>query len=112
MEKKSKTSERLKQLRLEKELTQEELGKIIGMTKQSVYNYENGKRKCDEESLIKLAEFFNVSVDYLIGHETIRKSYLSTLSIKQKRILELSGCLNDNQLTLLEQVILEFIKNK
>ena len=69
-------------------------------------------RKCDEESLIKLAEFFNVSVDYLIGHESIRKSYLSTLSIKQKRILELSDCLNDNQLTLLEQVMLEFIKNK
>ena len=40
MEKKSKASERLKQLRLEKELTQEELGKIIGITKQSVYNYE------------------------------------------------------------------------
>lgn len=68
-----KQGEILKSLRLEKGLTQEELGKIINQSKQTVYNWENDKRKCDVESLFKLAKFFDVTIDYLTGYSNDRK---------------------------------------
>lgn len=58
---------RLKRLRSEKKITQEELGKQINVTKVSVSGYENGNRSPDTETLQRLASFFNVSVDYLLG---------------------------------------------
>ncbi|WP_199427066.1 helix-turn-helix domain-containing protein [Thermaerobacillus caldiproteolyticus] len=59
--------DRLKKLRLEKKLTQEELGKRINVTKVSISGYENGNRTPDTETLQKLADFFNVTTDYLLG---------------------------------------------
>ncbi|ASA96856.1 helix-turn-helix transcriptional regulator [Anoxybacillus flavithermus] len=59
--------DRLKRLRLEKKLTQEELGKKINVTKVSISGYENGNRTPDTETLQKLADFFNVTTDYLLG---------------------------------------------
>jgi HTH-type transcriptional regulator, competence development regulator len=59
--------DRLRRLRLEKKLTQEELGKKINVTKVSISGYENGNRTPDTETLQKLADFFNVTTDYLLG---------------------------------------------
>lgn len=59
--------DRLKQLRDEKKLTQEELGKIINVTKVSISGYENGNRNPDIETLHNIADYFNVSSDYLMG---------------------------------------------
>lgn len=58
---------RLKILRSEKKITQEELGKVVNVTKVSISGYENGNRTPDTETLQKLADFFNVSTDYLLG---------------------------------------------
>lgn len=59
--------ERLKILRTEKEMTGEELGDIFNVTKTAISNWENGNRFPDEPVLIKLADYFNVSLDYLLG---------------------------------------------
>jgi HTH-type transcriptional regulator, competence development regulator len=59
--------DRLRKLRLDKKLTQEELGKKINVTKVSISGYENGNRTPDTETLQKLADFFNVTTDYLLG---------------------------------------------
>ncbi|MGG3210594.1 helix-turn-helix transcriptional regulator [Geobacillus stearothermophilus] len=59
--------DRLRKLRQEKKLTQEELGKKINVTKVSISGYENGNRTPDTETLQKLADFFNVTTDYLLG---------------------------------------------
>ena len=85
-----KQGEILKSLRLEKGLTQEELGKIINQSKQTVYNWENDKRKCDVESLFKLAKFFDVTIDYLfvcpmIHVELPHKNIFITLYNKRLR---------------------------
>lgn len=61
--------ERLRELRKDKGLTTTELGNIIGCSNPTITNYERGYRKPDPETLIKLAEFFGVSVDYLLGLE-------------------------------------------
>lgn len=61
--------ERLKKLRMSRTMTQEQLGKIINVTKVSISGYENGNRSPDTETLQKIADFFDVSTDYLLGRD-------------------------------------------
>lgn len=67
MEHKIKFKENLKELRLEKNLGQVELSKAIGVSKGIISLWENGLREPSMYCLILLAEFFNVSIDELIG---------------------------------------------
>jgi Predicted transcriptional regulators len=64
--------DRIKEERSRKKLTQEELGQIIGITQQAVGRWEKGIASPDREVLEKLADFFDVSVDYLLGRSDIR----------------------------------------
>lgn len=59
----------LKKLRKENKLTQSDLGEAIGIGQTSIANYENGKRFPDEKNLIRIADYFNISLDLLIGRE-------------------------------------------
>lgn len=63
---------RLKKLRLEKNESLESIAKILNVTLQTISNYENGKREMTPNTIIKLAEYFNVSTDYLLGKSDIR----------------------------------------
>lgn len=65
----------LRILRLEKKLTQEQLGKMIGVSQQNINSYENHDVVPELTNLMKLAEYFEVSVDFLIGYTTIRHKY-------------------------------------
>jgi len=56
----------IKRLRLEKSLNQEQLAEQLHVTRQAVSNWENGKTQPDIETLTRIAEFFGVSVEYLI----------------------------------------------
>ncbi len=57
----------LKELRNEKHLTGEELGKKLNVTKVAISNWENGNRTPDTDMLKKIANYFEVSLDYLLG---------------------------------------------
>ena len=57
----------LKELRTERNLGQVELAKAIGVSKGVISLWENGLREPTMYSLISLAEFFNVSIDELVG---------------------------------------------
>lgn len=59
--------ERLKDLRHEKKLSQAELAKHIGVSQRSISSWETGFRQPDYETLEKLAAFFDVSTDFLLG---------------------------------------------
>ncbi len=61
--------EKLKELRKEKGISLKELGSIIGAAESTMSLYENGKRQPDYETLLKLAEYFGVTVDYLLRGE-------------------------------------------
>lgn len=61
--------QRLKELRLKKGLTQTEIGKKIGVKQSTFTNWENGKREPNFETLIKLADLLEVSVDLLLGRK-------------------------------------------
>ncbi len=60
-------SENIKRLRLEKELTQETLAEFLGVTSQSVSNWERGESYPDITTLPSIASFFDISVDDLLG---------------------------------------------
>lgn len=63
---------RLKQLRLEKELLQTDIAKIINKSERTVGFYETGERDMNTETLATLANFFNCSIDYLLGKSNVR----------------------------------------
>ncbi len=60
---------RLRELRKEKNMSQEDLGKILGVTKVSVSGYENGTRVPSMKILNNILDIFLVSADYLLGRE-------------------------------------------
>lgn len=58
---------KLKELRLEKKINQSELGEIIGISPSTVGMYERDQRFPDKDILGKIADYFDVSIDYLLG---------------------------------------------
>ena len=60
-------SERIKELRRQRKMTQTALGEIIHVGPDSIYIYEKGKAYPEVRNLIILADFFGVSTDYLLG---------------------------------------------
>lgn len=62
----NKFSKRFKELRLERNLTQLEMGKIFGLSGSAVLKWERGFEP-NFDTLMKIAKFFNVTVDYLLG---------------------------------------------
>ncbi len=67
----NKFKEILKELRKEKNLTQKALSKEIYVSEDCVYCWEKGRSEPSITDLINLANFFNVSVDYLVGRADI-----------------------------------------
>lgn len=61
---------RLKQLRTENDINQSNVAELLDVTRQAYSRYEREERELGYDMLCKLADYFNVSVDYLIGHET------------------------------------------
>lgn len=66
---------RIRDLREDKDLTQSELAKLLGCTQQTYSRYESGEITIDIYNLIKLANFYNTSCDYLLGLTDISKPY-------------------------------------
>lgn len=60
-------AERIKALRTEQGMTQDTLGEIIGVKRYAVYTYEKGLNYPEVRCLIALADYFGVSIDYLVG---------------------------------------------
>ena len=60
---------RLKELRKKMDISQTELGKLLGVTKVSISGYENGTRVPSMEVLMNIIKLFDVSADYLLGRE-------------------------------------------
>lgn len=71
---------RLRQLRLDKNLRQEQVAKLIGVNKSAISTYENNTRQPSFDILVRLATIYRVSTDYLLGMTNIRSLDLSGLS--------------------------------
>lgn len=79
----------IKVLRKNNKLTQKDMAGILNITQPSYCDWENGKTRPSIEDLIKLADYFGVSVDYLIGRESEdgRVIIENGLSEKQRNLL-------------------------
>ena len=64
---KNKFSERLKELRREKNLLQSELAKDLHVCKSAISGWEIGRNQPNYDLLIEIAEYFEVTIDYLLG---------------------------------------------
>lgn len=64
---------RVKQLRIEKKLTQQELAEMVGVLKGSVSKWECGITRPEFETLDKLCDIFNVSLSYLLGSSDVKE---------------------------------------
>lgn len=58
---------RLKELRVETGLNQKEVAKILGIAQPTLSGWETGRTQIDYDNLIKAADYFNVTIDYLLG---------------------------------------------
>ncbi len=81
---------RIKSLREDRDLKQIDVAKITGIDQRSLSNYETGKTKPDSDTIIRLADFFGVSCDYLLGVTdtdlSMPKDVIKELQNIQKRI--------------------------
>jgi len=68
-----KFKERLVELKLEKKLSSKEIAEIIGVSKRAVNEYLKGDINPSIQNLIKLADLFNCSLDYLVGRDFKQK---------------------------------------
>lgn len=62
--------EKLRQIRKEAGITMKQLAVAVGVAEASISFYETGKRQPDIDTLCRLANYFNVSIDYLVGNNT------------------------------------------
>ena len=69
------TYPRLRNLREDGELLQKDLAAYLGVAQTTYSNYEIGEREVPIPVLIKLANYYHTSVDYLLGLTTVRKPY-------------------------------------
>lgn len=60
---------RIRELRRAKGITMKQLGIAVGLAESTISQYENGKRQPDNETLVKLSNFFGVTVGYVLGAE-------------------------------------------
>ncbi len=81
-----KFSQRLKELRKEKNLTQVELGSILNYGYTTIANYENGRNHPSLKDIIRIANIFDVSVDYLIGNSDVK--YMERKNLWYKKIMK------------------------
>ena len=77
----------LRELRLEKKVTQKEVGDAIGMAESTISLYESGKRQADYETLLKLAEFFDCTLDHLLGRDALYAKKDAPAELSDKDIM-------------------------
>lgn len=80
--------ERLQSLRKEKGLTQKDIADILKVAPSTIGMYEQGRRDPDTDTIRLLAEFFNVSIDYLLGNAEKLTEQPISLTIKEQQDLD------------------------
>ena len=87
----------LKKLRKNLGLTQEEIASKLCLARSTYRNYENNEREPNIETLIKIADYFDVSLDYLCGRQNKNLIFTDSLSVGQKKLIELIKRLTPDQ---------------
>ena len=97
-------AENIRSFRKQKKMTQEKLAEALGVTVGAVYKWESGLSQPELGMLVELADFFDVSVDVLLGYKMKDNRLDSTLS----RLMELCQSLDPEAITEAEKAIARF----
>ncbi|MGT2896024.1 helix-turn-helix domain-containing protein [Streptococcus entericus] len=101
-------TERLKTLRKEAGLTQKDMAEKFSTSQPSYQQWESGKRTPNSDSLDKLANFFNVSTDYLLGNTDYKNSLEQDIEEAIQRSVAYDGKpITDND----KKIITDFLKD-
>lgn len=101
-------SNRLTQLRKSRDLTQHELADILNIGKSTIAMYETGKREPNSETLIVIAEYFGVTIDYLLRGEV--KNEEDEIQSETKAFLERINKLGERERSFLKGKVEDMIK--
>ncbi len=98
---------RFREKRIQKGLTQEDLAKQLGVSQQTISQYENGTREASYDILKSLSSLYQVPIDYLLGISITYSnadicSNKSLLSSDEQKLIETYRCLNEDE----KQVVL------
>lgn len=86
-------SQRIHELRLSRKMSQVELARALGVSKQSISNWENDNIQPSIDMLIKLSKIFSVSTDYLLGFSS--KEYLDVSELPPDVIAHIRQLIDD-----------------
>ena len=87
----------LAELRQNSNLTQKELAKILNITDKAYWSYESGRTEPNIETLVKIADYFDVSLDYLCGRQNKNLIFADGLSDTQKKLIAIIKRLTPEQ---------------
>ena len=92
---------RIKQLRLEKNILQSELANILKVRQNTVSSWETGRNEPDQQALFAMSKYFGVSIDYILGNSNLKKEPTQeewdSLTDMQKEIIALMGSMSKEQ---------------
>lgn len=94
--------DRLKELRISKNLSQEELSKVFDVRKSSISNWETGKATPTFDMLTKIAQYFGVTADYLLGlnQNDINRIDKLNIALREAGMIDSNENLNEEEIKL------------
>lgn len=102
----------LKMLRLEKGISQQALANILGISQQSINKYENHDVEPDISILVAMAEYFDTSIDYLVGKNDNPDLLNDNLSEHEKKVVSKYRKLNDAEKLCIDTLIETYYTKK
>lgn len=103
----SEFAERLKDLRKRHSVSQIDLGKSLSFGPSAISSYETANHEPSYDILIKICDYFSVSVDYILGHDIT-----SVYSTEEVRLLEKYRELNDSDKQIISRILDSLTKSK
>ncbi|MCE9674894.1 helix-turn-helix domain-containing protein [Paraclostridium bifermentans] len=101
-------ADRLKELRCENDMNQSDLAKIIGVSPSTIGMYEQGRRTPDLEVLSKIATYFQVSIDYLLGRTNIKN--FEDFPPEVRNLTEMLLSADESKVKILEKLLKELLE--
>lgn len=86
-------NENIKQLRLARNLSQVDLAKALGVTKQSISNWENNNIQPSIDMLIRVSKYFSVSTDFILGLE--ERKYIEITGLTDCQLAHIAAIIDD-----------------
>ena len=102
-------SERLKELRKQAQLTQVDVAEKLGISQPAYASWERGAKKPTQENLVKIAQIFNVSIDYLVGNSEEKLDELDNIELLFRMN---SKGLTDEEKAIFKKELIDFMEER